>query len=117
MVEIEGDWETLMDSSLIMTAAELMRNAATYSGRDSIVVDIEETMSGCEVSISDRGKEIPPEMRVSEMGFSHGETAGRGMGLYLGSRVVDKNGGEPSILPKDPEGTVIRIEIPRGVNT
>jgi len=106
MVELEGDCEMLMDASLVMVIEELIENSVRHSGTPRVHVRIEDMGSRCRITVSDRGAGIPPENvgRVVEMGFSQGESAGDGMGLYLV--------GEMSIVPTDPQGTTVMIEVP-----
>jgi len=114
MVELEGDCEMLMDASLVMAIEELIENSVRHSGTPRVHVRIEDMGSRCRITVSDRGAGIPPENvgRIVEMGFSQGESAGDGMGLYLVSKVVEKYGGEMSIVPTDPQGTTVMIEVP-----
>ncbi|MEM2716548.1 MAG: ATP-binding protein, partial [Archaeoglobaceae archaeon] len=66
-----------------------------------------------EIRIADFGKGIPDEVkpRIFEEGFTYGEKASTGLGLYIVKRLVERYSGEIKVEDNKPKGTVFVIRL------
>ena len=67
----------------------------------------------CEIRVADYGKGIPEKIKdkVFEEGFSHGESASTGQGLYIVKKLVDRYGGEVEIEDNKPKGAIFVLKL------
>jgi protein-histidine pros-kinase len=94
-------------ANLVTNAAEAMEEGtitlrAEPNGADEIVLTIEDDGPGMPSTM--RGKPIQP--------FVTTKPSGTGLGLTICRKIVEEHGGKLVILPNDPRGTRVRIEIP-----
>jgi len=94
-VEITGDCEALVSEALILVFENLISNSVKHGKATKVSVDIKSEGEWCVVRVADNGTGIPEEIRerIFDEGFSHGERAGSGMGLFIAKRVVELCGG------------------------
>ena len=113
----------LQPAMMRLALCNLLVNALAYSPPGSPVrlsiVDEEDPPSLC-FEVADEGPGIAPELlpTVFDKG-TRGANAkagtGAGLGLYIVRRVVDRHHGSVEVLPRSPQGTIVRIRIPQGV--
>lgn len=96
----------------------LIRNAALYSGRDSVVrVHVAREGAAVRVSVRDQGPGIPREERATIFDpFVRGREGSRirdgsGLGLFITRRVVEAHGGRIWVDPDD-EGSTFHVLLP-----
>ncbi|HEX2922781.1 MAG TPA: HAMP domain-containing sensor histidine kinase, partial [Chloroflexota bacterium] len=97
----------------------LVSNALKYSDPDTeVTIGLEPRGNEVELSVSDRGKGIPPEElpRLFEQYYRGG--AGReqrdslGLGLYIASRLVEAHNGRMWVESRVGEGSTFRFTLP-----
>ncbi len=100
----------------------LIGNAVKYvepGVQPQITVTAEELGDDLEVSVSDNGIGIPPDMRervFDSFARAHaGAYAGHGLGLAICQRVVDRHGGRIWVADPVAGGTTIRFTLPRPI--
>ncbi|ADB57689.1 PAS domain S-box protein [Archaeoglobus profundus] len=115
-VNIEGDCEVVADEGLRAVIENIVQNAIQHGKTDRVDIRISRVHDYCEIRIADYGKGIPDEIksRIFEEGFTYGESAGTGMGLYIAERIVERYGGKIWVEDNEPQGTtfVIRLKSP-----
>lgn len=120
-IEVEADPSvTASVDPVQMRAAvvNLIRNAALYSGRDSVVrVQVVREGTAVRVSVRDQGPGIPREERATIFDpFVRGREGSRirdgsGLGLFITRRVVEAHGGRIWVDPDD-EGSTFHVLVP-----
>jgi signal transduction histidine kinase len=97
----------------------LVRNAfeATTSrlgGTREVTIRSLRTASGVEVTVSDTGSGVPPELmgRLFEPFFTT-KRDGLGLGLSISRSIVEAHGGRLWAEPNSPRGTIFHLELPR----
>ncbi|HEV7517977.1 MAG TPA: ATP-binding protein [Thermoanaerobaculia bacterium] len=122
-VELAGDLDSVHlrgDPQLLERAfGNLLRNAAEAeraAGREGPVevrVHPADAISGVEVSIADRGRGVPPELKGRLFHpFATGRPGGVGLGLAVAQRVVNLHGGRIRLEDRPGGGTEARISFP-----
>lgn len=113
-VVVNGDRSVKADQALFSIMDNLFRNAMTHGKAESITVDIGEADGMVEVRVADDGKGIDPSIqgRIFEEGFTHGETKGTGLGLFIVARTIARYGGSITVGPNHPQGAVFTIRLP-----
>jgi signal transduction histidine kinase len=110
---INGDSDSLKQAILnvIVNAVEALKDG----GR--IIVRTERMAGECQVSISDSGQGIPPELqdKIFNLYFTTKED-GSGIGLAMSFRVVQLHSGTIDFVTKLGEGTTFRLRFPELVN-
>ena len=109
---IEGDTcQVLADEALPSVLENLVRNALVHGKADRIQLSIAKDKGNCQVSVADWGSGIPDELkpRIFEEGFSHGESRGTGIGLYIVQKVMKRYGGSVSVRDNTPSGSVFDL--------
>jgi len=120
-IEVEADPSvTASVDPVQMRAAvvNLIRNAALYSDRDSVVhVQVASEGAAVRVSVRDQGPGIPREERATIFDpFVRGREGSRirdgsGLGLFITRRVVEAHGGRIWVDPDD-EGSTFHVLLP-----
>ena len=111
---IEGDnCKILADQAFNSVMNNLVGNAIKHGNTDKIDFRIVSNENSCDIVISDYGKGIPEEIkdRIFEEGFSHGETRGSGLGLYIVKKVIERYGGTIKLKDSKPRGTTFIINL------
>jgi two-component system OmpR family sensor kinase len=67
-----------------------------------------------QIEIHDEGPGIPPEVlpRLFGRHAAGGDSAGRGLGLYLARGIVDAHGGDLTVSSEPGEGTTFTLTLP-----
>lgn len=112
-VEIDGECNAVADEGLSTVFENLIQNAIQHSGTEKVTIKIKRTADFCEIRVSDYGKGIPDELKkkVFEPGFSYGEKAGSGLGLYFVKRILERYHGKIEIEDNFPKGTTFVIRL------
>ncbi len=115
-LEIDGKCEAIADEGLATVFENIIQNAVQHSGTEKVTIKINRIRDFCEIRISDYGKGIPDEIkgRIFDEGFSYGEKASTGLGLYIVKKILERYGGEIRVEDNVPKGTtfVIRLRTP-----
>jgi signal transduction histidine kinase len=105
-----------LDPALIEQVVwNLLLNAAqSMKGPGEIRCALRETASGVELSITDRGGGIPPELlpKVFQP-FVTSKPGGTGLGLAICRRIMDAHGGTIGIESQLGVGTTVRLRFPK----
>jgi hypothetical protein len=96
----------------------LVENALKY-GAGTVTVTITATPEGAEVTVSDEGEGIPPEMlaRVFTKFWRRGDggrRSGTGLGLFITKGLVEAHGGEITVGRAASGGAEFRFTLPAG---
>lgn len=69
----------------------------------------------CEISISDQGKGIPPEVlnTLGKKAVTYGKKNGRGIGVFHAYRVIESWGGKIEVTSREGFGSSFRIRLPK----
>jgi signal transduction histidine kinase len=107
--EIESTEFKRVLSNLINNAAEAME------GKGKITLSVSESDGRIQISCSDSGKGIPPEIigKLTQRGESHGKVGGSGLGLYHAKSSVEKWGGTLALQSEIGKGTSVNISLPK----
>lgn len=95
----------------------LLKNAAeSGSAADAITLGIRDVDGGgVEVTVSDRGKGMAPEvLRSALLPFFSTKKTGTGLGLALCHEIIEAHGGRLSLHPRDGGGLSVRCWLPSG---
>ncbi len=106
-VQIHGNCNVQADDGIYSIAENLIANAVEHGGSRDIAITILKKGKWCEVKVADRGKGIPDELkdRIFEEGFT-GVEEGRGTGLFIVKRLMEKYGGDIWVEDNKPSGSV-----------
>ncbi len=114
--QIEGDGGLLaqMFNSLLANAVEAMPEG----GKLHISAALVASRSAIEITIRDSGYGIAPERlaKIFEM-RSTTKRGGLGIGMSLVKRIVERHGGEISLLSEVGKGTIVRLVFPLEVSS
>jgi len=98
----------------------LLENAVKFSpNKQTVEVNVAHLPDALQVSINDRGRDIPPEdQKRLFMRFWDGETGRKyssksGMHLYLCQRIVDSHNGKMDVSSKPQTGTTFVVSLPK----
>jgi len=106
------------DEQLLMSAVtNIMENGCKYSPDKSVRVYLTHENKKVIVSFTDNGPGIPEEeaARIFESFYRGRLTSGvrgHGIGLSLAKKIIDGHRGEITVIPRNGEGTTIRVTFP-----
>lgn len=108
---IEGDCTVVADKALSSVIDNIVGNAVKHGQADRIDVSIENEGDFCNLKIADNGLGISPEIkeRIFEEGFSG--CRGRGLGLYIVKKTIERYGGTIQVRDNHPCGTVFVLKL------
>ncbi|MDI9645606.1 MAG: HAMP domain-containing sensor histidine kinase [Archaeoglobales archaeon] len=113
-VLVEDECKVIADEGLYTVIENIVQNAIQHSNTDKITIKIKKINDVCEISIADYGKGIPDEIKekIFEEGFSYGEKAQSGWGLFVVKQLVHRYHGEVFVEDNIPRGAkfVIRLK-------
>lgn len=112
-ITIEGECEVVADRGLRAVFENLFQNAIQHGKTDRIEVTMKNVGDFCEIRVIDYGKGIPEEIKdnIFEEGFTYGEAASTGQGLYLVKKLVERYGGEIRVEDNSPRGAVFVVRL------
>jgi len=112
---VVGDASLFADDALGSAIDNIVRNAMVHGKADRIEVRIWQEGAYIFLSIADNGNGIPDSIkkRIFEEGFSFGNNAGSGLGLYLVSKAVERYGGKVKVEDNIPRGSSFVLTFPR----
>lgn len=112
-ITIQGECEVVADHGLRAIFENMFQNAIQHGKTDRTEVIIEKVNNFCEIRVIDYGKGIPDEIKdkIFEEGFTYGNSAGTGIGLYLVKKLVERYGGEIRVENNYPKGTVFVLRL------
>jgi len=108
LIVVNGEATALADETLSSVIDNLLGNAIMHGLTDRADIDIREGEGHCLVSVADRGRGIPDEIkaRVFEEGFKFGQYGNTGFGLYIVKKTMERYGGSVARQGQSPSGTV-----------
>jgi PAS domain S-box-containing protein len=120
-LEIESfvgdDIRIIGDETIFNVFSNLIENAFKHgkASKVKIAASLSEDGKAVRLSIEDDGAGIPEEIRdlIFEYGFSHGENAGNGMGLFLVRNAIERWGGKINVGNSDMGGAKFTVELRR----
>ncbi len=112
-ITVEGDCEVVADRGLRTVFENLFQNALQHGRTDRIEIKMKRVGDFCEIRVADYGISIPKEIkdRIFDKGFTYGEAASTGQGLYLVKKLVERYGGEIWVEDNNPKGSVFVIRL------
>ncbi|MEM0202472.1 MAG: PAS domain-containing sensor histidine kinase [Archaeoglobaceae archaeon] len=112
-IEIEGECDAVADEGLATVFENIIQNAVQHSGTEKITIKINRIGEFCEIRISDYGKGIPDEIKekIFEEGFSYGEKASTGLGLYVVKKIVERYEGKIWVENTVPKGATFVVRL------
>ncbi|MEM1579226.1 MAG: PAS domain-containing sensor histidine kinase [Archaeoglobaceae archaeon] len=95
-VNIRGEAKAFADDALYSVFDNLLSNAVKHGGAKRIEISIQKEGNYCKVIVEDFGKGLPEEVmnNLFREGFSYGDKAGSGLGLYIVKKVIERYGGQ-----------------------
>lgn len=113
-VFVENECKVIADEGLYTVIENIVQNAIQHSKTDKITIKIKKIGEICEISIADYGIGIPDEIKgkIFEEGFSYGEKAHSGWGLFVVKQLVNRYHGEVFVEDNFPKGAkfVVRLK-------
>ena len=108
-VTVRGD--ELLDSVF----RNLINNAIQHNDQSepTVAVGVSADDSAVRVRVADDGPGIPPEQRdrIFQRGERGPTSTGTGLGLYLVGALVDRYGGDVSVIDNEPRGAVFTVTL------
>jgi hypothetical protein len=113
-ITVEGSCTVLADEAFHSVIDNIINNAIKHGGTETLAVTAKRIPAGCELRIADTGKGVPDDVKekIFDERFSHGDTAGTGLGLYIVRKTVERYGGTIRVEDNDPKGAVFVIALP-----
>ncbi len=110
-VRFTGNCSVLADEAIYTVFDNLIRNSVTHGKASTIDVEIQEDDDVCIISFSDNGIGIDDDIasRIFDEGFS--SSGGKGLGLYIVRKVIERYGGEIVLDKTRKEGTGFIIKL------
>ena len=107
-----------------LTIRNLLNNALNYAPADTqVLLRIAESDDPLAliIEVIDEGPGIAEELRPrlfekGSRGAEHRHRAGAGLGLFIVRSVVQLHQGTVQALPSEPHGTIMRLELPQGLD-
>jgi len=114
-IKIEGDCLILVDGAFGSIIDNLIQNAILHGQTNKIDIKIEPADEYCRINVMDYGIGIPDEIKskIFEEGFKYGKTARSGLGLFIVKSIIERYGGEISVVDNKPKGSIFRLKVPR----
>lgn len=104
--------QILADKTLTQALLNILNNAADAS-INHIEMESQWDNEQLSIAIRDRGQGISPAVQAAAgTAFFTTKTNGQGLGLYLARAVMDRFGGEITLLNRDSGGTAVFIKLP-----
>lgn len=93
---IRGEAKAFADDGLYSVFDNLISNAVKHGEAKRIEISIQEEGNYCRVTVEDFGKGLAKEVmnNLFREGFSYGDKAGTGLGLYIVKKVIERYGGQ-----------------------
>ncbi|MCA9794510.1 MAG: hypothetical protein KC910_22030, partial [Candidatus Eremiobacteraeota bacterium] len=93
----------------------LLKNAIVHGGQTQILVKAQPDRDQWVFSVADRGPGIPPDARsrVFKLFETLGGHQSSGLGLALCRKIVELHGGQIWLEANEPQGTVVKLTLPR----
>lgn len=117
-LEMEAD-----ESKINQVLVNLVNNAVRYAPESlEITVAVEELKNFIKVSVSDKGKGIPPEklphlfQSYYQANHDGNRGSGLGLGLFISAEIIKNHGGEIGVFSKLEEGSTFWFTIPKTIN-
>ncbi len=113
---VDGEAVVMADEALHSVLRNLLDNAVKHGDASHVAVELSCSDDACTIRVADDGTGIPDEAkeRLFEEGFSHGDSAGSGLGLYIVRQTVERYGGSIRVEDNEPQGTVFDIQLQKG---
>ena len=107
-----------------LTIRNLLNNALNYAPADTQVrlrIAESDDPLALIIEVIDEGPGIAEELRPrlfekGSRGAEHKNRAGAGLGLFIVRSVVQLHQGTVQALPREPHGTIMRLELPQGLD-
>jgi len=115
--QITGEARLFADNALPSAIDNIVRNAMIHGKADRIEAKIWQEGGFTYLSIADDGIGIPDSIkqRIFVEGFSYGNNAGSGLGLYLVSKTLERYGGKVRVEDNRPRGTTFVLSFPKNL--
>ena len=112
-VRMDEDVVVLADDTIFSVFTNLVENAFKHGEAKKVRISVRKEDEFAVIVVEDDGKGIPDEIRekIFEYGFSHGEKAGSGVGLYVVRRAVERWGGKISVGKSELGGAKFVIKL------
>lgn len=113
--QLVGEWDPMRIEQVV---TNLVTNAIKYGNRSPVTIQVQELPGDwAEVSVSDRGLGIPPDMigkifERFERAVSDGAISGLGLGLYITRQIVEAHGGTISVKSELGQGSTFKVRLP-----
>jgi signal transduction histidine kinase len=113
--QITGEARLFADNALPSAIDNIVRNAMIHGKAERIEAKIWQEGGATYLSIADDGIGIPDiiKQRIFVEGFSYGNNAGSGLGLYLVSKTLERYGGKVRVEDNCPKGTTFILSFPQ----
>lgn len=112
---VEPAWVRCQPFQLEQVVIQLIMNASqAMGGKGTVAVELRDCPEGYEMSISDEGEGIDPEIldRLFDPFFTPPPGADAGLGLTVCFRIVSQHGGELSVHSEPGQGTRVAVVLP-----
>ena len=113
LIRVNGEGVAMADEALSSVIDNLVGNAIMHGHTETVDIDIGITDGQSLISVADKGKGIPDEIksRIFDEGFKFGETGNTGLGLYIVKKTMDRYGGSVIVRDNHPCGTVFELRL------
>jgi PAS domain S-box-containing protein len=114
LIRVTGEATAMADETLSSVFDNLVGNAIMHGRTETVDIDISASDGECLVSVADRGRGIPDDIkaRIFDEGFKFGDTGNTGFGLYIVRKTMEKFGGSVRVRDNHPQGTVFELRMP-----
>lgn len=110
-VRVYGSARVLADEAIYSVFSNLIDNSIKHGQSTAVEIRVEKRGEFAVITVKDNGSGIPVEIidRIFEEGFSYGNKAGSGLGLYIVKKVIERYGGQ--IRAYNDNGAVFEIKL------